>query len=133
MPRFFNPPNVAPPASRYSHGAWHAASARRLVISGQVAVTPDGTVPEGLEEQVELCLDNLEKVLAAAGMTLSDLLKITVFCTRPGSVRAIRAIRERRLGAHAPASTYLEVAGLADPRFLVEIEAEAVRDEAANP
>jgi len=128
MPRFLNPPDVPPPASRYSHGVEHGASARRLVISGQVAIGPDGSIPEGLEEQTELCLDHLERVLAAAGMGLSDLVKITVFCTRPGSVRTIRAIRERRLGTHAPASTYLEVAGLADPRFLVEIEGEAVRD-----
>ncbi|WP_188312076.1 RidA family protein [Salinarimonas soli] len=128
MPRFFNPPDVAAPASRYSHGAEHAASARRLVISGQVAVRADGSVPETLEDQVELCLDNLERVLAGASMGVGDILKINVFCTRPGSVRAVRAARERRLGTHAPASTYLEVAGLADPRFLVEIEAEAVRD-----
>ncbi len=128
MPRFFNPPDVAAPASRYSHGAEHAASARRLVISGQVGTRPDGTIPDGLDEQVELCFDNLERVLAHAGMGPGDILKITVFCTVAGSVRAIRAARERRLGAHAPASTYLEVAGLADPRLLVEIEAEAVRD-----
>ncbi|HYF53294.1 MAG TPA: Rid family hydrolase, partial [Salinarimonas sp.] len=68
MPRFFNPPDVPPPVSRYSHGAEHEAGARRLVISGQVAVRPDGSVPEGLEEQVELCLDHLERVLAGAGM-----------------------------------------------------------------
>ncbi len=128
MPRFFNPADVAAPASRYSHGAEHGASARRLVVSGQVGVAPDGAVPAGLDEQIELCLDNLERVLAGAGMGWGDVLKITVFCTRPGSVRAVRAARERRLGGHAPASTYLEVAGLADPRFLVEIEAEAVRD-----
>ena len=128
MARFFNPPDVAAPASRYSHGAEHGASARRLVISGQVGIRPDGTIPEGLDEQVELCFDHLERVLAGAGMGPADILKITVFCTQAGSVLTIRAARERRLGAHAPASTYLEVAGLADPRFLVEIEAEAVRD-----
>ncbi len=128
MPRFFNPPDVPPPASRYSHGAEHGAHARRLVASGQVAIRADGSVPESLEEQVEVCLDNLERVLAGAGMGWGDLVKITVFCTRPGSVRVIRAARERRLGDHAPASTYLEVAGLADPRFLVEIEGEAVRE-----
>ncbi len=39
-----------------------------------------------------------------------------------------RAVRDRMLGDHAPASTYLEIAGLARPEFLFEIEGEAVRE-----
>ena len=53
-----------------------------------------------------------------------------VFVTVPGSVGLVRAIREELFGAHAPASTYLEVAGLAHPSILVEVEGEAVQEQA---
>lgn len=128
MPRFFNPGTIIAPASRYSQGALHNHSARRLVISGQIGVRPDGSVAEGLEAQMEVAWDNLEAVLAEAGMTVHDLVKITGFCVPPGSVAAFRTVRDRRLAGHAPACTYLENIGLASPAFLFEIEGEAVRE-----
>ena len=47
MLRFFNPAAVAAPASNYSHGVEHAAGARRLLVSGQVGVRPDGSLADG--------------------------------------------------------------------------------------
>jgi 2-iminobutanoate/2-iminopropanoate deaminase len=128
VPRFFNPATVAAPASRYSHAVEHATTARRLVISGQVGVRADGALADGFEAQMEAAFDNLLSILADAGMEAADLVKISVFATVPGSVAAYRSIRDRRLAGHAPAATYLEVAGLARPEWLVEIEAEAVRE-----
>jgi 2-iminobutanoate/2-iminopropanoate deaminase len=128
MTRFLNPPAVAAPGSRYSHGVEHRLGLRRLVISGQVGIRPDGTVPDGLEAQTEVALDNLTAVLREAGMEIPDLVKMTTFVTVPGSVATFRRVRDRRFAGHAPASTYLEVAGLASPRFLVEIEGEAVKE-----
>ena len=54
MTRFLNPPTIVTPGSRYSHGVEHRLGMRRLVISGQVGIRPDGAVPEGLEAQTEL-------------------------------------------------------------------------------
>jgi enamine deaminase RidA (YjgF/YER057c/UK114 family) len=59
-------------------------------------------------------------------MTKRDLVKITAFVTRDGATARYREIRDRMLEGHAPAATYLVVAGLASPEMLVEIEAEAV-------
>jgi enamine deaminase RidA (YjgF/YER057c/UK114 family) len=129
MPRIVNPSTIAPPASRYAHGIVHSARARRLVISGQVGVRLDGTVGETLAEQMEICWDNIFAILAEAGMSPTDLVKITVFTTVPGSVSLYRAMRDRKLAGHRAAATYLEVAGLAHPALLVEIEAEAVCEE----
>ena len=129
MPRFFNPPTIAAPASRYSQGVEHALSGRRLVISGQVGMRPDGAVADGLEAQMEVAWDNLIAVLRDAGMEIGDLVKVTVFVTVPGSVMTFRAVRDRKLAGHAPASTYLEIAGLARPEFLAEIEGEAVKEQ----
>ncbi|HEX2555537.1 MAG TPA: RidA family protein [Microvirga sp.] len=128
MPRFFNPPTVIAPASRYSQAAEHGTHGRRLVISGQLGIRPDGSLAEGLEAQMEVAWDNLFAILRHAGMEVTDLVKATVFVTVPGSVGPYRAVRDRKLSGHAPACTYLEIAGLARPEFLAEIEGEAVKE-----
>jgi gluconolactonase len=91
-------------------------------------VRPDGTLADGFEAQAAVAFDNLLAVVAEAGMAASDLVKVTAFATEPGQVAVFRAVRDRKLGGHAPAATYLEVAGLARPDYLVEIEAEAVKE-----
>ncbi|TVR09492.1 MAG: RidA family protein [Salinarimonadaceae bacterium] len=130
MPRFFNPDAVQAPASKYSHGASHALSGRRLVISGQIGVDSEGRVAEGLEAQFDQAFANLLAVLRADGMDIPHLLKVTAFCTQPGGVGKFRVAREKALQGHAPATTYLEVSGLATSALLVEIEGEAVMDDA---
>lgn len=130
MPRFFNPKVTARPSSKFSHGVVHSARARRLVISGQVGVLADGTIIPDLEGQMEAAWDNLIAVLEEAGMSVTDLIKITAFVTVPGSVNTYRVVRDRRLMGHKPASTYLEVTGLARPDFMFEIEGEAVVEDA---
>ncbi|MGL4637405.1 MAG: RidA family protein [Beijerinckiaceae bacterium] len=132
MPRFFNPRRIAAPASRYSQGVVHSARAHRLLISGQVGARLDGTVAETLEEQMEIAWDNLIEVLKEGGMTVADLVKVVTYVTVPGSVALARTVRQRKLGLHAPASTYLEVAGLASPAFFFEVEGEAVSEDPAT-
>lgn len=129
MPRPINPRTMAPPASRYAHGIVHSARARRLVVSGQIGIRPDGSVPETLAEQIDCAFDNVFAVIAEAGMSPTDLVKVSAFCTVPGSVGAYRSARDRKLQGHLVAATYLEIAGLADPKYLFEIEAEAVFEE----
>jgi 2-iminobutanoate/2-iminopropanoate deaminase len=128
MPRYFNPATVPAPASHYSQGIAHGAVFKRLIISGQIGVGVDGTIAKGLEAQMEQAWDNMLHILDAAQLDRTDLVKITVFVTVPGSVGLYRKIREKKLGSHAPCATYLEIAGLASPELLVEIEGEAVRE-----
>ncbi len=128
MPVFINPDAVARPASRYSQGVLHGPVAKRLIISGQVGARVDGTVVEGIEAQTELVFDNLTAVLAAAGLGIADLVKLTIFCADPQGAGPIRQIRNQRLGDHCPASTFIHVAGLANPAYLIEIEGEALRE-----
>ncbi len=120
-----NPAGVAAPFSRYSHGASAPAGARWLHISGQVGATPEGTVPEDPERQMELAWDNLLAVLADAGMAVTDLVKVDGFIVRPDLLPLYRTVRERRLAGHATASTLVIVAGLVVPSLLVEIQAVA--------
>lgn len=127
MATFINPGSIAAPASQYSHGVVHDLPGRRLVVSGQLGIRPDGSIPEKLEEQIEVAWDNLIAVLVESGFTIGDIVKLTAFCTVPNSSAIVREVRARRLGGHAPAATFLQVAGLASDKFLFEIEGEAVR------
>ena len=126
--KLINPDDIAKPASKYAQGVSHSSTGERLVISGQIGVKPDGSVEKGLEAQSERAWNNLFGVLKAAGFEIRHLVKVTVFVTEPGKVAVLRGVRDRLLQGHVCASTYLQVAGLASPDFLVEIEAEAVKE-----
>jgi len=120
-----NPKTVAPPFSRYSLAVEAPAGARWLHISGQVGVKPDGTVVQGVEGQIEAAWANVLAILEACGMTPDNLVKVTVFLTRPEDTPLYRQVRDRMLKTARPASTLLIVKGLASPDWLVEIEAVA--------
>ncbi|WP_246736033.1 RidA family protein [Enterovirga aerilata] len=121
-----NPEGVHRAAPSYSLAAQVEAGARRVIVSGQVGMAADGTIPAAPERQIELAFENLRTVLRAHGLDLPDVAKTTVFLTDRSLLPPYREIRARLMGEHAPASTLLFVAGLAHPEFLVEIEAEAV-------
>ena len=125
MIKTFNPSGMVQPASRYSQGVEVSGTVRWLHIAGQSGVAPDGTVAKGLEAQFRQAFENIGTVLAAAGMTKADLVKVTVFVTVPDleTVGIYRKARDQWMEGHAPAATYLVVAGLAHRDYLVEIEA----------
>ena len=123
-----NPDSIVKPASNYAQGIVHAASAKRLVISGQIGVRRDGSICEGLEAQAEQAWHNLLAVVEAAGFKREDLIRVTTYVTVPGQVAVCRAVRDRILEGHSCANTYLEISGLAAPGLLIEIEAEAVQE-----
>lgn len=120
-----NPAGVRAP-NGYHHAIEILNPARRVVIAGQVGVRPDGTIPETGEAQIVQAFANLTAILAATGMTTANLVKTTVFLTDRSLLAAFRAERTRVMGDVVPASTLLFVSGLADTRFVVEIEGEAV-------
>lgn len=128
MNKAYNPDGIAPPASRYSHCVESVAASRWLHIAGQVGARPDGQLAGELEAQIDQCLANIETALAAARMSKTDLVKMTVYLTSDAP-EAIRAFRERRdawVGeGPAPASTLVVVKALASPSWLVEVEAVA--------
>ena len=120
-----NPPAVRAPTG-YAHAIEIRGAERRLIISGQVGMAADGSIPETGGGQIAQALANLRAVLEANEMTVMNVVKTTVFLTDRSLLGAYRAARTALFAEHAPASTLLFVAGLADPRFVVEIEAEAV-------
>lgn len=124
MRKDYAPAEIAPPFSRYSHGVVTDAQ-RWLTISGQVGVDPDGKLAEGAAAQMEQAWRNIFAILAADHMEPGDIVKVTAYLTRREDLAAYREVRDRHLVDVKPASTLLIVSGLADPNWLVEIEAVA--------
>jgi enamine deaminase RidA (YjgF/YER057c/UK114 family) len=120
-----NPPTVRAPTG-YTHGVLVTAPARRLVMSGQIGITPEGVIPATAEAQIGQAFANLRAVLEAHDMTPANVVKVTTFLTDRDWLAAYRAARTAFFPTDPPASTLLFVAGLADPALHFEIEAEAI-------
>lgn len=122
-----NPTTVHTPASPYSHATEVPPGARWLVVSGQVGVKPDGTVVKGIEGQIDQAFRNVLAVLADGGMGPADIVRLNAYLVRQEDVGTFREVRARHLGDLRPASTLVVVAGLANPEWLVEVEAIAAK------
>ncbi len=101
---------------------------RQLVCSGQDAVDADGNPqhPGDMAAQLELALDNLEAVLAAADMTLANVVRLNVYTTDVGEYLTHFGAVADRFGRSRHATTLLGVAQLPAPQLLVLLEATAV-------
>jgi enamine deaminase RidA (YjgF/YER057c/UK114 family) len=121
-----NPAAVSKPTG-YSHSIQVSGDYTRVIISGQVGLAPDGTTSQSGEAQIAQAFANLRAVLAENGMGIENVVKITSFLTDRDLLTAFRQARGAVFGDNNPASTLLFVAGLADPSWKFEIEAEAIR------
>ncbi len=98
-----------------------------VFASGQIPLGPDGAlVPGGVAEQTEQCLKNATAVLLAAGLTLNDAVKTTVFMTDLGQFAAMNEVYGKHFKVPYPARSTVQVAAL--PKgAAVEVEVVAVR------
>lgn len=114
----------------YNQGEICEAPRRHLVCAGQTSVDAEGN-PQHLGDmrgQIGLALDNLETVLATAGMTLKSVTRLAIYATDVDAALRnydVLAVRLGTAGA-APPVTLLGVTRLALPPLMVEIEASAV-------
>jgi enamine deaminase RidA (YjgF/YER057c/UK114 family) len=129
MKEFRNPPDIHPPVGSYSHQIEIRGNERLLVISGQVGMREDGTVPEDPFEQIDLAFENILRNLRAANMDVKDIIKITYYLVGEIDTAKRREVILSRLQGHQPCSTLFYVAALASPLFRVEIDAWASRAE----
>jgi len=126
-PELFNPATVAAPVGHYSHGGFVKAGSDVLFLAGQVGIKPDGTTPATLADQAEEVFANITRILKAKDMTVANLAKINIYVVSGQPISEVRAARTRHLGDHKPASTFIYVPQLADPKYLIEIEGVAIR------
>jgi 2-iminobutanoate/2-iminopropanoate deaminase len=101
-----------------------SGASRLLFISGQVPADAAGQVPGDFKAQCRLAWANVVAQLDAAGMTLDDLVKVTVFLSDRRYRQENYEVRNQLLGARSPALTII-ITGIYDPAWLLEIEAVA--------
>jgi 2-iminobutanoate/2-iminopropanoate deaminase len=120
-----NPPGMKHArATVYNHYVRVDQPKSMIFVSGQVARDNDANqVGKGsMLEQTRQCLRNVEQSLAAAGATMADVVWTTVYTTDIREFKQIVAAREEFFKDNLPTSTMVEVAHLADPGLMVEIQ-----------
>lgn len=128
--KFTDPRTVHAPVGPYSHTAVVPAGSELVFLAGQVGMRPDGSIPAAFDEQCEQTFANVRACLAAQGLGVEAVVKLSVFLLPGQDFGALRAARERCFGSHRPTSTTVYVPQLAHAALLVEVEAVAVRSAA---
>jgi len=120
-----SPEGIHKPFASYSHVVTAEGAQKLVFCAGQVAADPDGKVlpPDDFEAQTTMVMQNLTNALAAGGAKLSDVTKITIYICNQHDAPKARGILQTYFGAHPPGSTLCVLRGLANPNFLLEIEA----------
>jgi enamine deaminase RidA (YjgF/YER057c/UK114 family) len=130
MVELINPADLPKPASY--HQVAVATGSRLVFVAGQVSEDVEGKlVGEGdFAFQARAAFANVGRALAAAGARPDDVARITIYVVghRAELLPLISEARDAVFGAHRPADTLLGVETLAEPGYLIEVEAIAVTD-----
>ncbi|WP_433331210.1 RidA family protein [Spirillospora sp. CA-294931] len=119
------PADLPESTAAFTHATLVSGARRTLFVSGQPPWTTKGDVPEDFDGQCRLAWENVKTVLAAAGMTVANLAKVTVYLSGREYREANSRIRHEVLGDHRPALTVI-ITGIYDESWLLEIEGVAV-------
>jgi enamine deaminase RidA (YjgF/YER057c/UK114 family) len=98
----------------------------RVLVSGTAPIRPDGSVDPDPRVQARRCLEIIEAALAEAGAALTDVVRTRTYLVDAADAEIVGAVHGEVFGDIRPASTMVVVAALLDPRWRVEMEAEAV-------
>lgn len=99
---------------------------RRVLVSGTAPVFSDGTCPEDVGAQTRRCWAIVSEALRAAGAEITDVVRTRQYIVDVRDADAVGRVHGEVFGDVRPVSTMVVVAGLLDPRWRVEVEAEAV-------
>ena len=98
----------------------------RVLVSGTAPIWPDGSCPDDVTVQARRCFEIVATSLQQAGVQLTDVVRTRMFITDPAYGDDVGRAHGEVFGDIRPAATMVVVAALLDPRWKVEIEAEAV-------
>jgi enamine deaminase RidA (YjgF/YER057c/UK114 family) len=101
----------------------------RVAVSGTAPIWPDGSCDPDPEKQAARCLEIIGEALAEAGARLDDVIRTRMFITDVADAEGVGRAHSAVFGEIQPAASMIVVAGLLDPRWKVEIEAEAIVGE----
>jgi enamine deaminase RidA (YjgF/YER057c/UK114 family) len=126
--RFSNPPGMPKPAA-YSHVVEVNGPHRTIYLAGQTGVDANGKVAEGFRAQAVQVMENIKTALASVGGGFEHVVKLTSYLTNLEAhgpeFREVRGSYFPNKEA-LPASTLLQISRLANPAYLVEVEAIAI-------
>jgi len=103
----------------------------RVAVSGTAPVWPSGDVDPDPAVQARRCWEIVTAALTELGAEPGDVVRTRMYITDAAHADAVGAVHGEVFGATRPAATMVVVAGLLDPRWLVEVEAEAMVAEPA--
>lgn len=124
MQQHFLRPDGLPPVNGYSHAI--AFSGQMVAVSGQIPLDREGRLvgANDPQAQVRQVFENLSAALAAAGATMENIVKLTIYLTDLADLEVFRQVRDEFISSERPpASSLVQVSGLLNPAFRVEIEA----------
>ncbi|HSW19927.1 MAG TPA: RidA family protein [Ramlibacter sp.] len=137
--QYRNPPGAGPAQGLYSHVTIVPAGARTVHLAGQLSVGVDGSVVgrQDFEAQMLQVFSNMGAVLAGLGLGYNHVIKFTTFLVRSQDIETFMRVRADlfpRLfaGTQFPPNTLLVIDRLVKEDFLVEVEAVACADSAAE-
>ena len=122
--RTLESPDAPKAMGGYAQAVEVTGAQRLLFISGQIPVDRDGATPAAFRSQCRLAWANVEAQLAAAGMGLDNLVKVTIFLADRAHAMENREVRQAVLGERKVAMTVI-ITGIFDAAWLLEIEAVA--------
>ncbi len=129
MNREIKPSSIAPPAANYAHAVLSETPDSLLHVSGVVAIRPDGSIPDDVEDQAAVIWSNIAAILAEAGMAISDIVSITTYVVVDfmACLPEVMAARDQALHGHRAASTLVTVPALARAAWKMEVAVVAAR------
>lgn len=125
--KIFNPEGIHKPMG-YSHIA-EVTGGKLVYIAGQVALDKSGNIvgKDDFRAQIRQVFENLKTAVGAAGGDFNHIIKLNMYVLDVSRLQDIREVRDEFVNTHnPPTSTLVQVAKLARPEFLVEVEAIAV-------
>ena len=125
-----NPKGHSTPRGAYSHAIKvEAGGVTHVYLTGQLALDPEGNVvaPYDATGQTEFIFKSIGSLLAEAGCTYADVVRAQTYLTNMEDFAKFSEVRNRYFGENKPASTLLEVKGLARKECCVEVEITAMR------
>jgi enamine deaminase RidA (YjgF/YER057c/UK114 family) len=126
--RFSNPPGMSKPAA-YSQVVEVSGPHRVIYLAGQTGIDASGKAVQGFRAQAVQVMENIKTALASVGGGFEHIVKITTYMTDlEANGAAYREVRESFFPNKAalPASTLLQISRLANPAYLIEVEATAI-------
>jgi enamine deaminase RidA (YjgF/YER057c/UK114 family) len=112
---------IYPAVGDYIHALEVRGAGRLLFVAGTMGLRPDGVAGATLDEQLQLIWSNIRTILASAGMTVDNVVRVTSYLRDAASADANAAARVRELGGRLVPTTAIVVETLVDD-WLVEVE-----------